>query len=230
MSSTTALAVSGLGTGVASQINSTSMITQLVAIEQQPLTNLQAQEAAVQTQLSTMGSIASALTALQTAAQNLSTTGVVGVSASYGSSDDFDLTPGTTAVAGNFNIQVNALAQAATWRSGGFGVERRAPGGYLRPRRRGHQLPRHSLAGRYPRRPRRRHPGERGPGHGQRAQRRHEELPLHHFNPVRLRPHEPGRRRLRHERRVHPYRDRRSRPRIRRRATSRASPPTPPSR
>jgi flagellar hook-associated protein 2 len=116
---TTNVAVSGLGTGLATQIDSSSIISALVAADQQPITTLQTQESATQTNISTLGSISSALTALQTAVQNLATNGALGVSATS-TNTAFTATPGSTAVAGSYAVEVDALASAATWRSGAF--------------------------------------------------------------------------------------------------------------
>jgi len=106
---------SGLATGM----DTSSIVNQLVALESQPITLLQNQQAAVQTQVSALGSIASALSSLQTAADDL---GQNGASANQvtGSTTDFTATPGTQAIPGRYSVEVDQLAQAAKWRSAGF--------------------------------------------------------------------------------------------------------------
>ncbi|HUK65966.1 MAG TPA: flagellar filament capping protein FliD [Anaeromyxobacteraceae bacterium] len=120
MSVTSSVAVSGLGTGLATQINTQSLISALVAADQQPITNLQSEQTATQTKISSLGSISSALAALQTAAGNLSQSGALGVTASS-SNVAFSATPGSSAVAGSYEVEVDQLASAAKWRSGAFG-------------------------------------------------------------------------------------------------------------
>jgi len=116
---TSPVAISGLGTGLASQIDSQSLIQKLVALQQQPITDLQTQETGYKAQVSALGSISSALGALQTATQTLATNGVLGVAATNASTD-YTATPGTDAVAGSFQVEVDGLASAAKWHSSPF--------------------------------------------------------------------------------------------------------------
>ncbi len=107
--------VSGLSTGMDTQ----SMIDKLVSLEQQPLTRLKSQQAAFKSQVSALGDLASKLSALQTAADDLGSGGVLGVKATSTNSA-FTATPGSSAAAGSYDVAVASLASAAKWRSGGF--------------------------------------------------------------------------------------------------------------
>ena len=57
--------------GVGSGIDASSIITQLMAIEKQPLTNLQSAGSKIQTQISEVGKIKSAVSTLNDAAAKL---------------------------------------------------------------------------------------------------------------------------------------------------------------
>lgn len=116
------VAISGLGTGLASQIDTQSLISKLVAVEQLPLQHLLQQQAACKSQVSALGGIASALSSLQAAAEDLSSGGVLGVAATS-SNTAFAATPGSAAVAGSYDVRVDALASAAKWRSAGLASE-----------------------------------------------------------------------------------------------------------
>jgi flagellar hook-associated protein 2 len=100
--------VSGLESG----IDSSSIISSLVSIAQEPLTALQQQESDLDTRISTIGSLVSDLNALQTAAQNLGQNGALGVDV-QSTNTAFTATAGSGAVAGTYQIQVQQLAQAA---------------------------------------------------------------------------------------------------------------------
>jgi len=109
MSTTSSISSPGIGSGL--DVN--SIVTQLMSIERQPITNLQKQVSSMQTKLSAFGKLQSNLSALRDAAGALATPGTWNQTA--GTSSD------TTAVAvttdannkpGSFNVQVTALAQA----------------------------------------------------------------------------------------------------------------------
>jgi flagellar hook-associated protein 2 len=97
------------------------MIDKLVALEGRPLTLLQTRQAAYKSQVSVLGSLASKLSALQTAANGLSAGGVLGLTTTSTNSA-FTATPGSSAVAGSYDVAVTTLASAAKWRSAGFGA------------------------------------------------------------------------------------------------------------
>ncbi|HTT69968.1 MAG TPA: flagellar filament capping protein FliD, partial [Anaeromyxobacteraceae bacterium] len=130
MALTTNVAVSNLGTGLASQINTQSIVSALIAADQQPITTLQNQETATQTKISSLGSISSALASLQTAAENLANAGALGVTTTSDNTA-FSATPGASAVAGSYQVEVDGLASAAKWRSGAFGASDTVEAGTL---------------------------------------------------------------------------------------------------
>lgn len=93
-------------------IDVSSIVSQLMTVESQPVTLLQQQEAGYQTQLTALGTVQGALTSFQTAMQSLtsasqfqtlnatSTDPAVGISAAAG------------APQGNYSVSVSAIAQA----------------------------------------------------------------------------------------------------------------------
>jgi len=100
--------VSGLESG----IDTSSIVSSLVAIAQEPLTALQQQASDLNTRISTIGSLVSDLNALETAAQNLGQNGALGVDV-QSDNTAFTATAGSNAVAGTYSLQVSQLAQAA---------------------------------------------------------------------------------------------------------------------
>lgn len=107
--------------GIGSGLDINSIITQLVAVERVPLTQLQTQATALQTKMSTYGKVQSALSALRDAASALTradtwtkTTGT--------SSDPSAVTVTTSAATkpGNYALQVSQLAAAQSNATGTF--------------------------------------------------------------------------------------------------------------
>src|SRR3569623_2083891 len=105
--------------GLASGLDTTSIVDKLVALESQPITKNTAYHAALTAQISSIGDISSKIKALAAAAQSLGTSGV--------SSNTVSQTPaGTTAVAGagalagSYVVTVNSVATSARARSGQF--------------------------------------------------------------------------------------------------------------
>jgi flagellar hook-associated protein 2 len=103
------MAVSSPGIGSGLDVN--SIVTQLVAIERQPITTLQKQATDVQSQLSVYGQLQSKLSALQSASAALSqsttwtqTAGTSSDPASVGVATD------STTRAGSYQVQVTSLA------------------------------------------------------------------------------------------------------------------------
>ncbi len=105
--------------GLASGLDTQSIIQGLTKIEQQPLDALRTQQTDFKTQVSVIGQLVSKITALQTAAATLSTNGVVGAKAST-VNNDFTATPGAQTQAGSFQVSVQSLATAAQQRTAGF--------------------------------------------------------------------------------------------------------------
>ncbi len=107
--------------GIGSGLDINSIITQLVAVERVPLTQLQTQATALQTKMSTYGKVQSAISALRDAASALAradtwtkTTGT--------SSDPSAVTVTTSAATkpGNYSLQVSQLAAAQSNATGTF--------------------------------------------------------------------------------------------------------------
>lgn len=108
-------------TGVGSGLDVRSIVTQLVAIEKQPLQQLQAKASTIQTQLSVFGKIKSQVSTLGDAAALLA--GSSGWTAQKASSADpasVGVTAGTTATAASFSVDVQQLARAQTAASTGI--------------------------------------------------------------------------------------------------------------
>jgi flagellar hook-associated protein 2 len=99
--------------GVGSGLDVNSIVTQLVAIERQPIVQLQTQASSLQTKLSAFGKLQSDLSALRDAASALTspstwnqTTGTSSDAASV------SVTTDATNLPGNYSVQVTQLAQA----------------------------------------------------------------------------------------------------------------------
>ncbi len=105
--------------GLASGIDSSSIIDKLVALEQKPLDLLKAKQSAFNLQISTLATLTSKLAALQTAANDLSTGGALGLK-TVSSNTSFTAVPGSSGTAGAYDLQVQSLATAAKWRSTGL--------------------------------------------------------------------------------------------------------------
>jgi flagellar hook-associated protein 2 len=98
--------------GIGSGLDVNSIITQLMAIEQQPLLKLNQKEATVQTEISSFGSIKSVLSSLQSSLDKLKDTATFqSKSATSSDSDIFSASADTDAVASAYDVTVNRLAQ-----------------------------------------------------------------------------------------------------------------------
>lgn len=107
------MAISSPGVGSGLDVN--SIVTQLVAIEKQPLTNLQTKANTLQTQLSLYGTIKSQVAALQDASTALLTTGSSWIAQTATSSlAAVTVSATSSASAANFSVDVTRLAQAQT--------------------------------------------------------------------------------------------------------------------
>ena len=112
-SSAGAAIISSLGVG--SGLNVTGIISQLMAVQNQPVDLLQNQEASTQTLVSNFGQLQSALSTFQTAMQGLtSASNYQSVTASVANSSLASVTASSGASAGTYSLQVNQLAQAQT--------------------------------------------------------------------------------------------------------------------
>ena len=107
--------------GIGSGLDINSIITQTLAVERVPLTQLQSQASALETKLSTYGKVKSAIAALRDAASTLTRTETWGKSAGT-SSDPAAVTVTTSAATrpGTYALQVNQLAAAQSNVTGTF--------------------------------------------------------------------------------------------------------------
>lgn len=97
--------------GIGSGLDANSIVQQLVALQRQPIADLQTAASKIQTKISAFGQIQSAVSTLQTAAQKL--TNPATWSATTATSSDttsVSATTSTGAVPGIYNVQVTALA------------------------------------------------------------------------------------------------------------------------
>ena len=103
-----ALSASGLGSGL--DIN--SLVSQLMAVERQPLTTMARKEASFQAKLSAFGQIKGSLSSLQTAANALNDAAKFSATkATVGSDAGFTASTNTGAAAGSYSVQVEQLAK-----------------------------------------------------------------------------------------------------------------------
>jgi flagellar hook-associated protein 2 len=105
--------------GLASGLDTATIVDKLVQLESAPITLMQNRQAALKTQLSTMGSIISKLSALRDASTALATNGVLGVT-SASQNATFTATPSSGSNAGRYSVQVLSMARAAQARSAAF--------------------------------------------------------------------------------------------------------------
>lgn len=122
-SSTTSLGatptISSLGVG--SGMNLQSVVQQLMAVQSQPLQQLQTQQSDYQSQLSAYGKLSSALSTFQTAMQGFTDpTQFQAFTATSSNQNVLSATADSSATAGNYQLTVSQLAQAQTDTSQGF--------------------------------------------------------------------------------------------------------------
>ena len=99
--------------GIGSGLDSSSIVSQLMAIERRPLTALNTKEASFSAQISAFGSIKSRLSDLQTAAATLADPNeLAGYATTVGDEDVISSTAGTFARAGSYTIDVVQTAKA----------------------------------------------------------------------------------------------------------------------
>jgi len=116
--------------GLASGLDTNTIIDKLVQLQSRPLTLLQKRQAAAKTQISLLGDLTSKLSALKDAARALADNGVLGSKATS-TNTAFSAVPDSNAVAGSYSVQVQALAQAAKARSQAFAAGELVQGGTL---------------------------------------------------------------------------------------------------
>ena len=112
-----AISVGGLMSG----LDTESIISQIMAIEQRPIFLLQQKEAAYQAKISALGSFTGELSALQSAVSSLKEgDDFIPFSASSGNSDVLAVSASSAASSGTYQVEVVELAQAQQVRSAAF--------------------------------------------------------------------------------------------------------------
>jgi flagellar hook-associated protein 2 len=105
--------------GLASGLDTSSIIDNLIALESRPINLLKERQSAVNTQISRIADLRSKLSDLTSAAKSLGTSGAVATTVSS-TQTGFEAITGSGAVAGRHTVKVDALATAAAGRSQGF--------------------------------------------------------------------------------------------------------------
>lgn len=112
-----AVSFSGLATG----LDTASLVSQLVELKRAPIYRLQSQRNTYQNQISALGSLKSKLLAFQTAAQNIDTANeFASLVATSNDEDVLQVSAGSSAAPGSYNIVVDSLAKAQKSLSQGF--------------------------------------------------------------------------------------------------------------
>ncbi|MDD5247963.1 MAG: flagellar filament capping protein FliD [Rhodocyclaceae bacterium] len=113
--STGTLTTTGMGSGI--DVN--GLVSKLMAVEQQPLTMLQTQEAADQAKITAYGSLSGAVSSFQTAVQSLTSTSTFSAqSVKVGDSSVASASADGTAVSGTHTLTVTNLASSQILESG----------------------------------------------------------------------------------------------------------------
>jgi flagellar hook-associated protein 2 len=106
--------------GIGSGLNVNAIVSQLMVVEAQPLTQLNRQISGYQATLSAYGAVSSALSTFQSAVQSLNTSTTFGaLSVTPSNTSVLSGTAVSTAVAGNYNVNVTQLAQAQSLTTSG---------------------------------------------------------------------------------------------------------------
>lgn len=99
--------------GIGSGLKVTDIVSQLMAVESQPLQALDKKEASYQAQLSAFGSLKGTLSALQSSLSSLGSASAFNtMKTSTSDSAVFTASAGTNATAGRYSVEVKTLAQA----------------------------------------------------------------------------------------------------------------------
>lgn len=105
--------------GLASGLDTNTIIDKLVQLESTPLDLLRRRQTALRSQVSALGDLASGLSSLESAARSLGDGGILSLQATAHNTS-FAAAPGTRAAPGRYSIRVDALAAAAKARSQAF--------------------------------------------------------------------------------------------------------------
>jgi flagellar hook-associated protein 2 len=108
--------------GLASGMDTNSIVDQLVNLEQRPMDLLRQRQSALKTQVSTIGDILAKLSDFKTAIKSLSDAGTIGTKVTS-TNTGFSAVSGSAAVAGSYSVTVGTLAQSAGARSQAFAAE-----------------------------------------------------------------------------------------------------------
>ena len=96
----------------ASSIDVSSIVSQLMTVESQPVTLLQQQESGYQSQITALGSVQSAVSSFQTAMQGLTSLSQYQTMNATSSNSSVGVTAASGAATGSYSVSVSALAQA----------------------------------------------------------------------------------------------------------------------
>jgi flagellar hook-associated protein 2 len=112
----------GIGVGgLISGLDTDSLISQIMAIERRPIVSLQQEEAEYQTQISSLGNLKGALSALQASLAPLQEAdSFISMTASSGNMNVLAVSASNDAAAGQYQVEVTALAQAQQVRSSAY--------------------------------------------------------------------------------------------------------------
>lgn len=106
--------------GIGSGLDVNSIITKLMAIERQPITNLKTKATQIQAQISEYGKLQGATSALRDAALKLTSNDTWGQTTGTSSSAAVGVAVRSAAIPGDFTIEVQSLAKAQALASGVF--------------------------------------------------------------------------------------------------------------
>lgn len=118
---TTSLDASFRAGGLATGLDTNSIVDQLVALQQRPMDQLTARQKNVSVQLSSLGTLQSRLQNLKSALNDLKTGGAAR-SSSVSTPSTLDVVGSSAGTSGRFSVEVTQLAQAARARSSAFGT------------------------------------------------------------------------------------------------------------
>jgi len=102
--------------GLASGLDTNSIVDQLTKLEAIPIDRLKSRQAAFNTQITSLGDLSAKIESLKGAANGLAKNGGLGVKQTT-TNTAFVATPGTSAVAGQYDIEITDLASNARART-----------------------------------------------------------------------------------------------------------------
>jgi len=107
--------------GIGSGIDVDSLLSKLMSLQQQPITDIQTRSTSLKTQLSVYGQVKSSLSTLRDAASKLTTPSLwTGVKATSSDSSSVAVSASGTPAAGNLSVSVSQLAAAQSVATGSF--------------------------------------------------------------------------------------------------------------